>query len=169
MPSALNVITKISRHAGAVAAGLLALTGAMLTYEVAARYFFVKPTIWAAELSQLCLIWGCLLAMAYVLRIRRHIVVDAVTELLPRRARQVCAAISLALLIAFSLIVMFWGWDIFYDSYQRGRTTGSLLNLPVWISELSVPIGFGLLAAQGVVELMELRGSGKSVEGGAPR
>ena len=39
----------------------------MLPYEVIARYFFIRPTIWAAELSQLCLIWGSMLALAHVL------------------------------------------------------------------------------------------------------
>lgn len=44
------------------AAILFVLAGCMLTYEVIARYFFIRPTIWAAELSQLCLIWGRCLA-----------------------------------------------------------------------------------------------------------
>ena len=41
-----------------LAAWLFALAGAMLSYEVVARYFFLSPTKWAAELSQLCLIYG---------------------------------------------------------------------------------------------------------------
>ncbi|QBF29838.1 TRAP transporter small permease [Thalassococcus sp. S3] len=155
----MTMITTLSRIAGLAAAILLAFTGAMLTYEVIARYFFVRPTIWAAELSQLCLIWGCLLAMAHVLHLRRHITVNAVTNLLPSSGQKICAALSLIAVIVFSLIVMIWGWDIFHESFVRGRTTGSLLNLPVWIAELSVPVGFGLLAAQGVVELIGLRGS----------
>lgn len=151
------IITRLSRFAGLLGACLMAATGAMLTYEVIARYFFVKPTIWAAELSQLCLIWGCLLSLGWVLNMRRHITVNAITALLPPRMQTVCVALSLLILIAFSTIVAFWGWDIFYDSWERGRTTGSLLNLPSWIAELSVPIGFGLLTAQGVVELLSLR------------
>ncbi len=134
----------------------MAATGVMLTYEVVARYFFVRPTIWAAELSQLCLIWGCLLAMPYLLVLRRHITVNALTSLLPFSAQKVCAGLSLAVIAVFSAIVAIWGWDIFHDSFQRGRTTGSLLDLPVWISELSVPFGFGLLALQSVVELVRL-------------
>lgn len=155
----MQIITTISRFAGLFGACLLAITGALLTYEVVARYFFIKPTIWAAELSQLCLIWGCLLAMAWVLNIRRHITVNAVTGLLSPRAQKICVAISLIVLIVFSVIVTIWGWDIFHDSWIRGRTTGSLLNLPIWISELSVPVGFGLLGAQALVELVDLPGN----------
>ncbi len=42
-------------------------------------------------------------------------------------------------------------------SVVRGRTTGSLLNLPAWVAELSVPVGFALLTAQALVELIRLR------------
>ena len=131
----------------------------MLTYEVIARYFFVKPTIWAAELSQLCLIWGCLLSMAWVLSVRKHITVNAVSNLLPKKLQKVCVALVLLILITFSLIVAIWGWLIFYDSFERGRTTGSLLNLPSWIAELSVPVGFALLTLQSLVELIKLPGN----------
>jgi TRAP-type C4-dicarboxylate transport system permease small subunit len=154
----MTFITHLSRHCCMIGAVLMATTGAMLTYEVVARYFFVRPTIWAAELSQLCLIWGCLLAMPYLLVMRRHITVNALTNLLPRQAQKLCAGLALVVRVLFSAIVAFWGWDIFHDSFVRGRTTGSLLDLPVWISELSVPFGFGLLTAQGVVELIRLPG-----------
>lgn len=155
----MSLISSVSWFACMVGAVLMAATGAMLTYEVVARYFFVRPTIWAAELSQLCLIWGCLLAMAHLLTLRRHITVNAVTSLLPTGAQRVCAMIAFVVVIVFSSIVAFWGFDIFHESFSRGRTTGSLLNLPVWIAEASVPIGFGLLALQGVVELLRMRGS----------
>ena len=153
----MHIITHLSRLAGVLGACLLAATGVMLTYEVIARYFFIRPTIWAAELSQLCLIWGCLLAMGWVLSLKRHITVNAITGLLPPAAQTISVAISLLILIAFSVIVTIWGWDIFHESWVRGRTTGSLLDLPSWVAELSVPVGFGLLTAQAAVELAGLR------------
>ncbi|MEM7545229.1 MAG: TRAP transporter small permease subunit [Pseudomonadota bacterium] len=155
----MALISTVSRLACIIGAVLMAATGAMLTYEVIARYFFIRPTIWAAELSQLCLIWGCLLAMAHLLTIRRHITVNAITSQMPPAAQKASAAIALIVVIVFSAIVAFWGYDIFHDSFVRGRTTGSLLNLPVWIAEASVPVGFSLLALQAVVELIRLRGA----------
>lgn len=153
----MSLISRISELACMIGAVLMAATGAMLTYEVIARYFFIKPTIWAAELSQLCLVWGCLLAMAHLLTVRRHITVNAVTNLLPDAGQRFCAYLALIVVIVFSIIVAFWGFDIFYTSFERGRTTGSILNMPIWISEASVPVGFGLLSLQGVVELLRLK------------
>lgn len=152
----MSFIPTLSRWAGVLGAVLLAFTGAMLTYEVVARYFFVRPTIWAAELSQLCLIWGCLLAMAWVLDQRHHITVNAVVDLLPPRLQTACVTFSLVAIVVFSVIVTAWGWDIFWDSWQRGRTTGSLLDMPAWVAELSVPVGFALLTLQCVAELLRL-------------
>ena len=152
----LKFISQVSRVAAVIAACLFVLSGAMLTYEVVARYFFLRPTIWAAELSQLCLIWGGMLAMAELLVLRRHITVTALTDLLPPSLQRLCSGLALLLVVAFSVIVAYWGWDIFFDSFQRGRTTGSLLNLPVWISELAVPLGFALLTLQGLVEMWRL-------------
>lgn len=156
----MSLISHVSRLACIVGAVLMAATGVMLTYEVIARYFFVKPTIWAAELSQLCLVWGCLLVMPHLLALRRHITVNAVTSLLPETGQKVCAYLALLVVIVFSGIVAVWGFDIFYTSFDRGRTTGSILDLPIWISEASVPVGFGLLALQGMVELVRLRHGG---------
>ncbi len=149
-------ISRLSHFSCIIGAVLMALAGVMLTYEVCARYFFVKPTIWAAELSQLCLIWGCMLAMAHLLQIRQHITVNAVTSLLSPKLQKYAAGFALLMIIAMAFPVLVYGWSIFHDSFQRGRTTGSLLDLPVWVSELAIPVGFALLIMQAVVELCRL-------------
>ena len=136
-----------------LASALFVLAGAMLTYEVVARYFFTAPTRWAAELSQYCLIWGSLVAMAWVLRERRHIAVSAGLALMGPGARKAADLASLAVVLALSVTVAWYGFDIFHESFARGRTTGSLMNLPLWIVELAVPVGFALLAVQCVIEM----------------
>lgn len=147
---------KIVRGLAWAAAALFVATGVMLSYEVMARYFFAAPTIWAAELSQMALIWGSLIAMPWILRARRHISVTAVTARLGSRAGHIAESLAMMVVLLFSLIVTIWGWEIFYDSFVRGRTTGSLLNLPIWIVELAVPVGFGLLSVQAFMEIVRI-------------
>lgn len=137
-----------------LAAALFVASGAMLTYEVVARYFFTAPTIWAAELSQLCLIWGSLVAMAWCLRERRHIRITAVTSLLPQGPRVVAEALAMLAVAIFSAIVVWKGFEIFWTSFERGRTTGSMLDLPIWITELAIPFGFAVLLAQALLEAL---------------
>ena len=148
----MQAFTRLTLYLAWLAALLFAAAGGMLTYEVVARYFFVRPTIWAAELSQLCLVWGTMLGMAWILSARRHIAVNAVTGLMPPRGRQAAELVALVAVFSFSTIVLWQGWAIFDDSFVRGRTTGSLMNLPAWIAELAVPVGFALLLVQSAIE-----------------
>jgi TRAP-type C4-dicarboxylate transport system permease small subunit len=133
---------------------LFCASGVMLTYEVAARYFFIRPTIWAAELSQLCLIWGCLMGMAWLLSARRHIAVDAVIRQLPEPAQRGIETAAMLVVALFSAVVVWKGFEIFHDSFVRGRTTGSMLDLPSWVAELAVPLGFALLFIQALIEAL---------------
>ncbi|MBK0398882.1 TRAP transporter small permease [Limibaculum sp. M0105] len=135
-----------------LAALLFVLAGVMLTWEVVARYFFVKPTIWAAELSQLCLIWGTLIAMPWCLRERRHIRITAVTGVLPMAGRRIAEIFAMLAVALFSAIVFWKGWGIFWDSVERGRTSGTMLDLPAWVPEAAVPFGFAILLAQALIE-----------------
>lgn len=150
----MRIVAIVEDATAWLAALLLVATGAMLTYEVVARYFFNAPTIWAAELSQLCLIWACPLAMGWALSRRRHIRVTALTDRAGPRARKWAEIAGLIVVLAFSGVVIVYGWEIFLDSFERGRTTGSLLDMPTWIPEASVPAGFALLAMSCVANIL---------------
>ena len=151
-----RLIEALNHYCAVFASALFVAAGVMLTYEVIARYFFIKPTRWAAELSQMCLIWGSLLAMAWLLRQRSHIQVDAVVRLLPDAVVRVLDSLVMLIVILFSAVCGWFGFKIFHDSFVRGRTTGSLLDLPIWITELAVPVGFALLLLQASLELIRL-------------
>jgi TRAP-type C4-dicarboxylate transport system permease small subunit len=139
-----------------LAAVLYGIAGIMLTYEVGARYLFIAPTSWAAELSQLTLIYGTLLAMPWALQHRRPIQINAIIHKLSDINQRRIGIIMMITLIVFSLYVVIYGFDIFFDSFQRGRTTGSLLDLPAWIAELPVPFCFLMLIIQAIFEIKKM-------------
>ena len=156
MPFLVSRFERMTLAFAWMAAWLFALSGAMLSYEVVARYFFLSPTKWAAELSQLCLIYGTLLSMSWLLQHRRHIQINAITTRLPDNTHRITALVTMVILIVFCAYVTAYGWTIFADSFERGRTTGSLLDLPSWIAELPVPVFFGVLGLQALIEIWKL-------------
>ena len=162
-----RLFDSIIRAGAGFASGLFVVAGVMLTYEVVARYFFTKPTSWAAELSQMCLIWGACLAMASLLAKRQHIQVDALVQLLPEGVIRWVDVLVLMIVGVFAAVVTWYGFAIFHDSFVRGRTTGSLLNIPIWIVELAVPVGFCMLTLQSAVEIKRTLSGGAT--GGAVR
>lgn len=150
-------IDKINAALGVFAAWLFFATGMMITYEVIARYVFNAPTIWAAELSQLLLVWGTFLAMARALARREHIRIVILLSRLGDGTRKAAEVFVLLFIAAFSLVVVWYGWPIAMDSFVRGRSTGTMLNIPNWWSEIVIPLGFALLFVQSLVELAKLR------------
>jgi len=108
------------------------------------------------ELMRESLIYGTLLAMPWALKSRKHIQINLVINKLSKPYKKIINILILIILIIFSSYVMIFGFDIFYDSFVRGRTTGSLLNLPSWIAELSIPFCFLLLLIQSFLEIIKL-------------
>lgn len=156
MSRVLSLIDRLNQALGLLAAWLFFLTGAMISYEVIARYFFHAPTIWAAELSQLALLWGTFIAMATLLRRRQHIQISILTDKLGRRGTNIAEGLSFLLIGLFCLVPIVYGWRIAFESFERGRSTGTMLNIPNWWSEVVIPIGFALLLLQCIAELLRL-------------
>ena len=94
--------------------------------------------------------------MPWALKSRKHIQINLVINRLSKTNKKITNILIMIILIIFSCYVMIFGFDIFYDSFFRGRTTGSLLNLPSWIAELSVPLCFFLLFIQSIFEIIKL-------------
>ena len=58
--------------------------------------------------------------------------------------------------MVFCGYAVWWGMEIAIDSIVVGRADSTMLALPLWFSEFSIPVGFGLLLLQAVAELVRL-------------
>lgn len=155
----LRLVDSLSRLCAWLAAGLFLATGLMLGYEVFARYLFNAPTIWAAELSQLAMVWGIFLGGAWLLRSRSHIQITLLTDRMPAALRRPLETLVMLAIAAFAVAMVYYGWQIAANSFEAGRRSGTMLNLPAGIWQLAVPAGFTLLALQAGAEVLRaLRG-----------
>ncbi|WP_349359582.1 TRAP transporter small permease [Stappia sp.] len=160
----LRMIDAVSRFAGAAAAWGYFLIALMLGYEVVMRYLGM-PTIWAEELSRLFLVWATFAGAAILIHRRQHIVITLVTDHLSpglRRAQEVAVLLFVA---AISLAILYYGGGIALDSLTRGRTTGSMLDLPAWWAQASIPVCFALLALQALAEAFRVIVQGVDTSG----
>jgi C4-dicarboxylate transporter DctQ subunit len=158
----VRFVDRLSGLFAVVAAWLFFATGLMLGWEVAARYVFNAPTIWAEELSRLCLVWGTFGGTAALVHRRAHIRITVITDALPQSARTALEALSLAVVAAFGIAVTIYGFDIAWDSWTRGRTAGTILDLPLSWSQFAVPAGAFLFALQAIIEAV------RTLRDGAP-
>jgi TRAP-type mannitol/chloroaromatic compound transport system permease small subunit len=105
-----------------------------------------------------------LIAAGYTLLNSEHVKVDLVYSRLPRRA-QIWVEIlgTIFFLLPFCLITIHLSWPIVVAKFVSGEVSNNTGGLPLWPAWVLIPAGFGLLALQGVSELIKriaiLRGS----------
>ncbi len=157
----MRIIDRISDGLGLLAAWLFVVTGLMLTYEVVARYLFTAPTIWAAEISQVLMIAGVFLALGRTLHRRENIAIEVLHGRLGPLGRKLADSLALLFIAAFAGSTAYWGFGIAYDSFEKSRSSGTMLNIPNWWVEAMLPLGLAILVLQALVELWRVwRGAG---------
>ncbi len=97
-----------------------------------------------------------LIAAAYTLLSNEHVKVDLVYGRLSRKG-QLWVDIfgTIFFLMPFCLITVYLSWPVFLQKFASGEVsnnTGGLIQWPAW---MLIPIGFSLLAVQGVSELIK--------------
>lgn len=154
MQAFASLIDRIADHLAQLCGWAYFTVGLMLGFEVIARYFFNAPTIWAEELSRLLFIFATLLAAPALLRHNQHIRVTALTVLMGPGAQRLMRLLSLGFVIAFCGVLVWYGKDAPLNSYARGRTSGSMLDIPAWWAQSAVPLAFSLLGIQAALEFI---------------
>ncbi len=146
----------LSRTVGHAFAWCIIILTFGTSYEVFVRYVLNNPTSWAFDFSYL--MYGALFFMAgaYTLSRNGHVRGDFIYRMWPQRGQ---AFIELTLYVLFFfpgvLALMYAGWLYGIDAYKiREVSVNSPAGIPVWQLKLLIPFGAGLLALQGVAEVL---------------
>jgi len=150
----VKFIDTVADFCSKVSAWLFFIIGGMIVYEVVARYVFLAPTSWSEEMSRFFQIWATYLAAAAILRQRKLIAIDVFYLKMPRGMQLLCDLLSLAIIMIFSAVACYHGMAIVIDSIQIGRSSSGMLAVPLWLTEIAIPIGFGLLLLQALAEML---------------
>ncbi|MES1950525.1 tripartite AtP-independent periplasmic transporter subunit DctQ [Salinisphaera sp. S4-8] len=126
-----------------------------VTYEVASRYFFGRPTIWVTELASYFLVAVTFLGAAWTLRNDGHIRMDLLRETGGRIGQLVSdlAMFSIAAVVAAALL---WsGWHMTSANYAFGWRASTILATPLWLPQSLIPLGSLALLLQSVIGLWD--------------
>lgn len=97
-----------------------------------------------------------LLASGYTLQHNQHVRIDVVHSHLPPRVRAWIDLVGgLLFLLPMAVVIMVLAWPMLADSYLRHEVSGDAGGLLRWPAKLLIPIGFLLLALQGVAEIIK--------------
>jgi len=160
----INFIDRLTNRAGLLSAWMFFAIGVMVTYEVVMRKVFNAPTVWADEMARFFQIWAVYLAGAYVLKNHQLITVELFSDALHKKTGRLFDFFTLAIIMVFCGVAIWYGSAIVYESIEQGRHTSTMLGVPKWMTETAIPVTFALLLAQTVVEAIRLARGGPSAK-----
>jgi TRAP-type mannitol/chloroaromatic compound transport system permease small subunit len=97
-----------------------------------------------------------MLGASQVLRVNEHIRVDVLYGRYSGRTQALIDLIGLVFFMLPSMLVMlFYAWPLFVKMYVSGEMSSNAGGLIRWPAMLMLPMGFALLFAQGVSEVIK--------------
>ncbi|RJR30694.1 MAG: TRAP transporter small permease [Desulfobacteraceae bacterium] len=125
----------------------LALT-LLVSYEVFCRYFLNSPSDWSTEINQYLLCLMSMLGGGYALLIDQHVRVDIIYRYFSPRQRSIAELATWWLVIFFCLALVIYGGQSAIEALIRNKKSMSLMEYPLWIPFLMIPVGALLLLLQ---------------------
>ena len=97
-----------------------------------------------------------MLAAAYTLQRNEHIRIDILSSRLSKRTRDLIDIAGHSLmLLPFTALMVYLCWPFFFGAYRSGEMSGSAGGLIIWPARSFILLGFVLLFAQGISELIK--------------
>jgi TRAP-type C4-dicarboxylate transport system permease small subunit len=137
-------------------ASVLLLIAAMLVIcqMIFLRYFFRLPTIWQTDFVVYAATAAIFFGAPYVLMKRAHVTVDVVENLLTGDAKAALQFVGKLLGLLFCAVMCAASVQYVWEAWSLGWKTNSLWQIPIWITAIPMPMGFGLLCLQYVAEFL---------------
>jgi len=150
----LNTVNNINKWVGNVICYLVVVMTLTGVYEVGARYFFNRPTVWVWEANALVLSVFVALGGGYTLLVRGHVRVDIAYEHLSTRAKAITDAFTSCLIFLF-LGILLWrsieGGLLSLSLLERSQT---VFRPPIYPFKLMLVVGIFLFLLQAISDFV---------------
>lgn len=124
--------------------------------NAASRYLFSASSNAWLEIQWYLFAAIVLLGAPYVLKINEHVRVDLLYSMMPERVRLWIDLLGgLFFLLPICVIMVYFTWPWFVESWRLNEGSMNAGGLLRWPVKLLLPIGFALMALQGVSEIIK--------------
>jgi TRAP-type C4-dicarboxylate transport system permease small subunit len=126
----------------------------MIVYDVFMRYVFNSPLPASVEASELIEPYVVFLPFAFALYADRHVRVTFITSRFPTRIRLATEIFVYLLCFVFFVIICYYSWLEFWQSYEINETMLAAIKLPWWVGKFSMPVGMAFIAAEAALTIL---------------
>jgi TRAP-type C4-dicarboxylate transport system permease small subunit len=127
----------------------------IIVFEVVMRYIFSSPTTWVGEMSIYMSMGIGFFGLAYALKDDGHFSITLLVDRLSPRNRLRLKVFTDFVAMLYSCIFIYKGLALAYFSYDIEDVSTGLMEVPLWIPNMLVPIGGLLLALQFINKLAD--------------
>lgn len=150
----LRGVAALSTLAGWCSAAMIVAAVAITCQMIFVRFVLNQSTVWQTEAVVYLAIAATLVGLPYVQRLRGHVNVDLIPLSLPKRARYFMCLLTLSLSIAMVAVLLFYGYEHWHLTFERGWKSDTVWGVSLWIPYLALPVGFGLFLLQLIADLI---------------
>jgi TRAP-type mannitol/chloroaromatic compound transport system permease small subunit len=148
-----RAIDVLNERVGQAVAWLVLATTLVSAANAGMRYAFGMSSNAWLELQWYLFAAIFLLAAGYTLKHNGHVRIDILYGRLSERAQAWIDLLgALVFLLPFSLLLVWFSWFGFADAWQHGEMSPDAGGLLRWPVRVLIPLGFALLALQGISE-----------------
>lgn len=148
-------LDRLAVFIGRVTMMLITLLTMVMLYEVALRYVFEAPTLWANELSLWIAGFVFLTAGLYAMQQRSHIRIFLLYDMTPRWMQRLFDCISTLLIVVFAAALIYGGYGEAFQKFGRWETFGTAFDPPIPATlKVSVLFIVAMVAVQAVINLI---------------
>ncbi|WP_226528862.1 TRAP transporter small permease [Metabacillus niabensis] len=115
--------------------------------------FFELSLVWTDELARYTFIWSVLLGTVVAYKHKKHIVIDALSSLLPKKVNAIIQIIVRLGLLYLFFILLKYGWGLTIQTWGVPTTS---LEIPTGFVYLVVPLASFLLIVYTLIELYQI-------------
>ncbi len=120
----------------------------LATWGVFSRYVLRRPSHIALEISGYLMVALTFFGSGYILLKAKHVSVQVLTARLKGSAKRFHDLTVNILLFIFTALVIYEGFGFTLLAYREHYRSTSLLNFPMWIVYLTIPVGMIFLLLQ---------------------
>lgn len=149
-------IDRLNERIGRATVWLILVMALVSTANALVRYALNRSSNAWLELQWYLFAAVFLLCAGYTLLHNEHIRIDVVSSRLSERTRLwIDVAGTVLFLLPMAIYIAWMSWPVFMNAWHSGEISSNAGGLIRWPARLLVPIGFFLLALQGVSELIK--------------
>lgn len=141
---------------GVIANALVLIACVISAGNAGSRYLFSESSNAWLEIQWYLFAGMVLLGGPYTLKLNEHVRVDLVYGMVSERTRLWIDIVGGVLfLLPFCLILIYFTWPWFVDSWRIDEMSSNAGGLVRWPVKLVLPVGFALMALQGISEVIK--------------